>query len=71
MKECPCKNCICMAICKQKEIRPINDCELVGKYVTRRIPEDKNKPPLYFISRWNRICEVLEKPMYKLNPDYF
>jgi len=31
---CSCRDCVCLAICKQKHIRRLfNECSLVGRYV--------------------------------------
>ena len=31
---CPCRNCVCLAMCKQKHIRTLlNDCSIASNYV--------------------------------------
>lgn len=35
MKKCPCENCLCVAICRQKEYAYlVRDCDKVWKYIT-------------------------------------
>jgi hypothetical protein len=70
MKKCPCEDCICVPICRNKGIKGISDCELVSGYVTKKIGE-KSPPAKYFINRWNNVCKILDKPMYKFDPKYF
>ena len=70
MKKCPCNQCICVPVCKNKTIIEINNCDLVSEYITKKIG-DPSPPARYWINKWNEVCIVLNKSGYMFDPKHF
>ena len=70
MNKCPCLECVCVPMCKYKTIGEINECELVNQYITKKLNEPY-RPPMYYVLRWNEVCDTLGHYSFKFNPKHF
>ena len=69
--KCPCKNCLCIAICKRKEYGQLVKCNLLMDYLyeyERRKQTYRNQPP-HAKSKYQRgLKEVIK--IFNLKPVY-
>ena len=67
--KCPCKECICLAVCKHKNYTAmLNECIMINNYLYDNIESFKSKTPRYADWRVDDFDKRIVKAIDSLKP---